>query len=263
MDEKEKNALLGAKRKGLTGAALKWAAVVTMFIDHATDMVYITWLLPVRNAARIYPIFTLRERAVYTLLRGVGRLAFPVYCFLLVEGFLHTRDVRKYLGRMLLFGLLSELPFDYALFGYYTRDYQNVYFTLFLGLLGIWCISYIAAADFWEQTRSVQLGRFLGCAAAAAGCMAAAAMLKTDYSWGGVGVILAFYCLRRKPLPRDLAAGGALLTAGITELAALPGFLLIHFYNGERGRQPKYFFYLFYPAHLVLLWLTRVLIAGF
>lgn len=262
MESNATTALPEEKRRGLDGAALKWIAVVTMLIDHTAVMVFETWLIPARRAAGAAQVLTRGEWMLYGFLRSVGRLAFPIFCFLLVEGFFRTRDRKKYLGRLLLFGLLSELPFDYALYGSFSWTLQNVYFTLFLGLLGVWGISAAAGENLREQPTATKLLRVLGCVAAAAGTMAAALLLHTDYSAVGVAAIILFYLLHGREAPRDAAVGLCILGAGFIEAVSWVDFILFHRYNGERGRQPKYFFYAFYPGHLALLWLIRYLATG-
>ena len=253
----------GTGKKGISGGTLKWIAVITMFIDHCTAVFFLTWYWPMRRAARIYPSVTEATRQLYWVLRGVGRIAFPIYCFLLVEGFFHTRDVKKYLGRLLLFGLISDPFFDRALFsgsGWISWAHQNVYFTLFLGLMAVWAIDSLIQKDFSSSPPLLRILRVLGAAAAAAACMAAAEYGNTDYGGGGVAVILCMYLFRRWELCRAVGAGAAMLRAGKIEMAGWPAFLLFHFYNGQRGKQPKYFFYFFYPAHLALLCLARWLL---
>ena len=128
-----------------TSSSLKLIAVITMFIDHfgATVMGQAVLRLPaVKADAGLYQNMLL----LYRLIRYIGRIAFPIFCFLLVEGFIYTRDVKKYAGRLLLFALLSEFPFDLALKqGVFAPRSQNVYFTLFFGLLAM------AAAAWCEQ----------------------------------------------------------------------------------------------------------------
>lgn len=112
----------------MSGTTLKWIAVISMLIDHTAEV------LINHNAALTDPIWA----QIYVLMRGIGRIAFPIYAFLLVEGFLHTRDVKKYLARMLTFAVVSEIPFDLAVFHTpFYWGYQNVFFTLFLGLLAL------------------------------------------------------------------------------------------------------------------------------
>ena len=248
----EEASSLPAKR-GLSGAVLKWIAVVSMFIDHAADVGYRTWYL------MLCP-YTESSYRLYTVLRGVGRIAFPIYCFLLVEGYLHTRDVRKYLLRLLAFGLVSELPFDRAFTGTWLDLYhQNVYFTLALGLLAVFLWDHLTQGDFlacaWWRKGAALLS--------AAALAYAAELCHTDYGWIGVAVIAAMYVFRKRGWLRFIASGAALLASNVLEAASFPDFLLFRFYNGTRGRQPKYFFYVFYPAHLALLALLRFLFIGY
>ena len=115
--------------RGISGSTLKLIAIITMLIDHtgATVILAIT-----RHPAIIAdPARLALWRQVYSISRDIGRLAFPIFCFLLVEGFLHTHDIRKYAQRLFLFALVSEIPFDIALkTGWYDPGKQNVYFTL-------------------------------------------------------------------------------------------------------------------------------------
>ena len=112
------------KQPGISGYWLKLIAVISMLIDH-TSAVILEQIPGLEN-----PAF---------LMRIIGRLAFPIYCFLLVEGFYHTRSRAKYAGRLFLFALISEVPFDLA-FSRRMWDFSsnNVFFTLLFGLLVIW-----------------------------------------------------------------------------------------------------------------------------
>ena len=84
------------------GARLKWLAIITMFIDHsAKGILYLGYIkprVPIRRGTDLYTLYEL-----YKVLRGVGRIAFPIFCFFLVQGFLYTRSREKYMMRMLLF----------------------------------------------------------------------------------------------------------------------------------------------------------------
>lgn len=114
----------------LSGTALKRIACLSMLLDHIGASLLENGLF---RCSAIAP----RLVGLDQLLRLVGRLAFPIYCFLLVEGFLHTHDLKKYALRMLGFALISEGPFDWAFFSGVYWGHQNVYFTLLLGLLAM------------------------------------------------------------------------------------------------------------------------------
>ena len=126
-----KNGFIGSEY-GLTGSTLKLFAIITMLIDH-TGAAVVGTIIGLGNLRTTdYELYRTLS-TLYRLMRGIGRLAFPVFCFLLVEGFFHTRSVRKYCERLFLFALVSEFPFDFALKpSAVFWNKQNVDFTLLL-----------------------------------------------------------------------------------------------------------------------------------
>ena len=227
------------KTKGLTANSLKLIAVITMLIDHAGAA--LVWQL-VKQQDTIY--------VMYRIMRYIGRIAFPIYCFFIVEGLLHTRSVKKYIARLAVFAVISEIPFDYALMGRFTIQYQNVFFTLTLGLACIW--------GFQELEKRMQEGfiQTILKVAVLAATYGAAELLHTDYGGFGVAMIAILYLLRKKKLMQCVT--GAI---GFSwEITAPLAFVLLYFYNGEKGKQMnKYFFYAFYPVHLAALAAVRLL----
>ena len=228
----------------LSGGALKWLAVLLMLIDHLGASLLEVFVL---NGYGNSLISLSTQQAIFwwradRILRYVGRSAFPIFCFLLVEGAVHTKNTKKYLGRLFAFALLSEIPFDLALRNSIPWwNHQNVFFTLTLGLLVIFVFQRSAGRE-WRGFLTLAIAAVL------------AECCQTDYGSAGILVMAAMYLLREK---RGFALAAAYLLLAISgriELYSLPGFLLLFFYNGERGRQPKRFFYWFYPAHLLVLW---------
>lgn len=177
------------------------------------------------------------------LFRYVGRLAFPIFCFLLVEGFIHTRNVWKYMGRLGLFALLSEIPYDLAFHkSFWAPEKQNVFFTLCIGL-GMLCILNK------ERESVVKAGVVIL-------AMWAAELLRTDYGFLGVLLIEIFWLARKHRLAGGiLAAGWNFLWQNPLQYAGALAVIPIAAYNGKKGRSMKYFFYLFYPTHLLILYL--------
>lgn len=224
-------------RRGLSGTALKRIACISMLIDHIGASCLEA------GAFSTAPAISSHLLRLDFLLRCIGRLAFPIYCFLLVEGFVHTRNPRRYAGRMLLFGLVSEVPFDLAFFR--TPVYwghQNVYWTLFLGLAALICLSHTQADG--RPSAAGTLG--------ALSCAVLAELCRTDYGAIGVATIAVLYLLRENRKSQCLV-GAALCCY---ELPAPAAYLPVWFYNGKRGhcgRVQQWGFYLFYPVHLALL----------
>ncbi len=226
--------------RGLDGTGLKYIAMFSMLIDHAGAVLGNFWKF-IPGGVRI--------------LRMAGRPAFMIYCFLLAEGFVHTSDRKKYGIRLTLFGLISEVVFDLAVFGRpFYWGYQNVYFELALGLLVLEGIE-----QSYRLGGAASVGRLL---ALAAGCLGAE-IIRSDYGAAGIVIMAGFYYFRNRRTAETIWAAAAgfyesfSYTWGAGALAALPVF----FYNGKRGkRENKYFFYWFYPAHLLVLFLIRSII---
>lgn len=138
------------ERKGLSGSALKIIAIVTMLIDHIAATVIIRILKFGGYNDGLYQL--------YRVMRNIGRIAFPIFCFLLVEGFMHTRDREKYALRLGCFAAVSEIPFDLAFNGKVLEvGYQNVFFTLLLGLLTMMAYDAVMNQSRWSVWKRTAL----------------------------------------------------------------------------------------------------------
>ena len=222
------------KMRFIDGTVLKLIAMVTMIFDHVGDSLF----------------------PEYTWMRIIGRIAMPIFAFCVAEGFGHTHDKLKYLTRMAIFAVISEVPFD--LFGAgkaLDLSHQNIMFTFALAIAGL--ILYEKLTLSGKKS-----GYILGYLVLILSC-AAALILKTDYTFLGVLLVTIFFVLRKKDLLiRDgvaLLSHLALRNMGIY-LWGILGFIPIAFYNGERGKGMKYLFYVFYPAHLLLIFVIKTLI---
>lgn len=226
----------------LSGSTLKIIAIIIMFIDHfGAAFLYHGYLLP--NAPINPGTYPYKVYIFYQVLRFIGRSAFPIFCFLLIQGYMHTSNKKKYAIRLFLFAIISELPFDLAVHdSIWDWQSQNVFCTLFIGFCVIWLMD-IAQKNVILQTLIAILG------------MGLAYVLKTDYSYWGILLISALYFFRYQPGLQTLAGCACLFW----EAPACLGFIPINMYNGKRGTSLKYFFYLFYPVHLLLLAALRYL----
>ena len=229
------------KMKCLSGATLKYIALITMLIDH-TDKAILFQYLVMDNP----PAAAIWISGAFDIL---GRIAFPLFAFLLVEGFYHTRNKAKYLRNMLVFAVVSEIPFNMYTGGeLFVTWHQNIFFTLAIGLCVIWGIESLKQrTDKWIP---LAIGAvLLGCLVATLG--------QTDYSYQGILVIALFYLFHDNKFKSLIAFIPLLKTPW-----AILGFAITNLYNGERGKQYKWFNYWFYPVHLLILGLIRMYYFG-
>ena len=248
------------KQKGISQETLKLIACVTMLIDHIgaalvvpTDTIYYSNVELYTTMARINLV-----------MRCIGRIAFPIFCFLLVEGVCHTRNPKKYVQRLAIGMVLSEIPFDLAFF----RDgiswaHQSVMVTLLLGCIMVllmnrsndfrkllWIIPFYFAAEWLHTDYGGDGILLIALFALAKGTkhekwwqLAAMFLMYWDFSWQ-----MRHYNLDiRVPMNR------------LPLLAAIP----ISLYDGRKltyNKAVQWAFYLFYPAHITLLWVIQTII---
>ena len=208
--------------KGLNTFVLKWIAIASMLLDHVGAI-----FLPGQLWLRI-----------------IGRMAFPIFAYLLVEGFVYTSNVKKYMVRLGVFALISEIAYDLAFFGVPLEfSHQNVFCTLFLGILMLYLLVHMP--DKWQQF--LVLATLFG----------AAHFLRVDYGYTGLMMILLFYALRESRIFKLIAvtAVNILFMGGVQSYAAL-AMIPIAFHNRKKGPGMKWLFYMFYPAHLLILYLV-------
>lgn len=258
------------RKKFISADFLKIFAVLLMVTDHASEVIIENNLMC--NTSSI-------EELVYwvkinEVLRGIGRLGFPIFAFLLVEGILHTHDVKKYITRMAVFAVISEIPYDYACNGGFTWAGQNIFLTLTLALIMIVVFQKIEKKPWADGQK--WLGIFVVCLIFAVINTA----LGGDYGASGIFMIGAIYFWRNHRLAQCILAPAVFLGSSyvarfvLTWMAGVPkaqlwalsmmdvaaewpaifAFIFIFFYNGERRmKKGKYFFYAFYPVHLAIL----------
>lgn len=241
------------KKQGISQETLKIIACVTMLIDHiGATLVYAYWR-------------TNRDASVlnlYYFMRVVGRIAFPIYCFQLVEGFHYTRDRKKYLSRLAVGMVLSEIPFDLAFNGGLDWSSNSVMVTLLLGLL---MMAGMEGVKGWWKLLAIP--PFYGLAE----------LLGTDY--GGHGILLIAMLALTRGMKHEkilrfvgfavLLCFGATIPIGSIyvpiELFGLLAVIPIFCYGGKKltqSRAVQWAFYLFYPVHMTVLWILEGLIFG-
>lgn len=221
----------------MTGLILKLIAMAAMLTDHIGHVFFpgVLWL------------------------RCVGRLAFPIFCFLIVEGFLHTKDLKAYMWRLFAFAIISEFPFDIAFYGKtFDIEHQNVFFTMLFGLMAISLMSLVCLEN-----------KILECILRlliAVPFAATAQLIHCDYRWVGVSMIAVMYVFHDLKAVMAVCVAILMLPVFTNEIKymGLPSLIFMNMYNGRRGYEKGAFgkviqwsFYILYPAHLIIFVLIR------
>ena len=225
----------------LSGAWLKLIAIVSMLADHV-------------NKSLIYPYLKSSDgflAIVSNTFDIIGRIAFPLFCFMLVEGYFKTRSRLKYLLNLLIFGVISEVPFDmFTTASFFNMNWNNVMFTLALVLVTIWIIDTLKN----KMKSKPRVLWFLVSFLIVAVMCAVSMYLALDYEHHAILIGYFFYLFHNMPV-FAIPFGYASM---FKEPWALLGFGLTLTYNGERGRQSKMLNYWFYPVHLLILGILRL-----
>ena len=231
--------------------ALKVIACIFMVIDHIGYGILHNYMIA--HAMDIMPEQYKQLNQIYETMRGVGRLAFPIFTFFIVEGFLRTRSVKKYAVRLLIFGIISEIPFDLGLFGkVFNWEHQNIMITFFLAILMLSLLKWLSQ-NVLGLSKPIEY-MTLGCTVIAFSDIAY--LIKADYSWKCMLLSAVLYFTREMPSFR-LLAGAA---ASCWEKFAPISFVLLHFYDPTVKPKHKYAFYLFYPLNFIVIYLIARMI---
>lgn len=210
--------------KCLTSYHLKIIALISMMTDHLGVVFFpdIPWF------------------------RMIGRMAFVLYAFMLVEGTNYTSNLSKYKKKLFVWALLSEVPYDLVFYdSYFSLDSQNIFFTLLIGVVGIELFN----QNIFKNILIASLGIFLGY------------VLKVDYSWYGIALIYGFYFFR-KSLFLNLSFAQLLsvfysINIFPIQFFAFLGFIPIILYNGKLGKKIGDIYYAFYAVHLIVFYTLR------
>lgn len=235
---------------GLTKTKLQILAMVAMLCDHVAKVI-------------IYPVIISRYSnnwlsnhsyilRMYDALVFLGKISFPIFAFFIVEGFFKTNNVYSYMKRLFLFAILAEIPYDLATSGKLINfEKQNVLWTLLVGLICLFIIDNFKNSKFG-------LCKVIG---SVSFILLVASFLNLD--WGiypGIVLILWFY-LAHKSKKIRLLLGYCLMVPDVGFMSGAElSFLLLYFYNQRRGRGNKWLLYIFYPAHLLVLYLIQIIL---
>lgn len=221
----------------MTSFVLKIIAIIAMLFDHIG-----------------YVIF-----GRFSFMNYIGRLAFPIFAFGISEGYTHTKDLKKYFLRLLVFAITSQIP--YMLFmGLLTNTFTlNILFTLILGLLAI---------TVYEKLNNKYLGLLFVIL-----CSIIAHFGHFDYGWFGIATIFIFYIFKDKKVLMNLSFIIAVfmnyfytyITTSRIEFLFIILFctlslIPINLYNTKKGKDTKYLLYVFYPLHLLVLYFINLFI---
>ena len=212
----------------MTSFVLKIIALISMICDHTG-----------------YIIFD-----CFSFMNYIGRLAFPIFAFLITEGYTHTSNLKRYFSRLLIFSVISQLPYMLLFNHSFTL---NILFTLALGLLAI---------TVYNELNNKLFGILF-----IIFCSVLANILHFDYGWFGIVIIFIFYIFKTNKIYLNILFSFTVFinyfyyfakTSRIEYLFIILSCTLslipINLYNGKKGKNTKYLLYIFYPLHLIILY---------
>ena len=234
------------KKYRLNRNQIKYIAITAMLLDHMAAFL----LTPEKHPALI---------VLYIVMRTIGRIAAPVMFYFLVEGYVHTSSRKNYALRLLAFAILSQIPYSLVRFGKASAGDLNVIFTLFISFLMLVVTDRIKSQIIKEMAVALFM------------------LISVFSDWGLLGPLMVWIFYMNKGNKIKQIRGYLMIICiqmictviflicntqnwyeGICQLGIFLMLLLLHFYNGEPGRKTvvnKWVFYVFYPLHLILIWL--------
>ncbi len=231
----------------MSAFVLKVIALISMACDHSSYIIF----------------------EHFSFLNYIGRIAFPIFAFQISEGYTHTRDLKKYFLRLFVFAIISQLPFFLFTSIFSSNHNLNIFFTLFLGLSAITIFDKLNKLEYKSKYMHY-LYNSIGVVSAIL-FSALASILHCDYGYYGVAIIFIFYLFKEHKLLMNTAFILCtflyylkyVLYSSISDIylciiifTCVP-LLFINLYNNKKGKDTKYFLYLFYPLHLLALWVIH------
>lgn len=243
------------KMKFLDAGQLKIIAYISMMLDHLNKSTLLPYLY-------YNDTYTPTLSMITTIFSVIGTFAFPIFCYLIVESFHKTRNFNKMLVLLLMIALVSEIPFDLA---FYEKPFEWGHQNIFFSMINIMLFMKL---NNWYTTRNKNIRKIekvLFFIVTLLPFVWVAELLAFDFGVYGITLGAIFYLgykaydnkqsLKRWILPKVF---GYILF--LKELLSFPVFILLCFYNGERGKQSKWLNYLFYPVHLTILTIVSIVL---
>lgn len=228
----------------MSAFVLKIIAVISMTFDHVSYLIF--------------------EK--FSFMNYIGRIAFPIFAYQITEGYIHTSNLKKYFFRLFLFALISQIPFMLFTSMFSSGISLNIFFTLLLGLASITIYETLNKIECKSKITHITY-QILGLAIL---CVIAflANITNCDYGYFGVLIIFFFYLFRNKKVlmnasfivlvlifyGKRLFFSTAYNTYLLIALFTIFPLLFINLYNHKKGKDTKYFLYIFYPLHLLIIY---------
>ena len=228
----------------MSAFSLKIIAIISMTFDHVSYLIF----------------------DKFSFMNYIGRIAFPIFAYQITEGYIHTHNLKKYFFRLFIFALISQIPFMLFSSIFSNGISLNIFFTLLLGLSSITIYEALNKMKYKNKVIHI-FYKLIGLASVFLFAFLSE-IINCDYGYFGVLIIFSFYLFRNKKILMNLSFiilvfifyGKRLLfsTAYLPYLLivifTIFPLLFINIYNHKKGKDTKYFLYIFYPLHLLIIY---------